>query len=137
MSDAINPCAPHQVPDLLRVAADIKEHAAHVADLQSALTSSFSHGSKARRHKIAEIWTSIYSAASLTQPCIIQFSAQRGGMKHQLALLCAACDGRDYRKHMISQPVLEEKEVQTIRQQMNGVYCLQQYEVFFFQEILL
>ncbi|XP_073339210.1 uncharacterized protein [Pagrus major] len=57
-----------QVPDLLRVAAALKAHAAHVADLQPAPTSSsLSQGSKTKRHKISEIWTSIYSAVSLTQ----------------------------------------------------------------------
>ncbi|XP_037602422.1 putative uncharacterized protein C6orf183 [Sebastes umbrosus] len=64
-----------QVPDLLHVAAAIKEHAAHVADLQSAPTSSVSQSTKTKRQKISEIWTSIYSAASLTQACIIHFSA--------------------------------------------------------------
>lgn len=114
------------------MAADIKEHAAHVADLQSAPASSVSHGNKTRRHEIAAIWTSIYSAASLTQACIIQFSAQRGGIKHLSTLLCAACDLRDYiksdiclvRKHMISPPVLEAEEVPIRRQQMKGVYDL-------------
>ncbi|XP_041809938.1 putative uncharacterized protein C6orf183 [Chelmon rostratus] len=64
-----------QVPDLLHVASAIKRHAAHVADSQSAPNSSVSRGSKTNRQKISEIWTSIYGAATLTQACIIQFSA--------------------------------------------------------------
>lgn len=105
----------HQVPDLLHVAAVIKERAAHVADSRSAPTSSVSHGSKTKRHKISEIWTSVYSAAALTQACIVQFSAQRGGTKHLPAFLCAAGDyiRSDIclvRKHMISRPVLEAEE---------------------------
>lgn len=64
----------HQVPDLLRVASALKAHAAHVADVQPAPTfSSPSRGSETRRHKTSEIWTSIYSAVSLTQACIVQF----------------------------------------------------------------
>lgn len=64
----------HQVPDLLRVASALKAHAAHVADFQPAPTSSsLSHGSETRRHKTSEIWTSIYSAVSLTQAGIVQF----------------------------------------------------------------
>lgn len=100
------------------MAAVIKEHAAQVADSQCAPTSSVSHGSKTKRHKISEIWTSVYSAAALTQACITQFSAQRGGIKHRPAFLCAACVAGDYiksdvclvRKHMISRPVLEAEE---------------------------
>ncbi|XP_036928246.1 uncharacterized protein si:ch73-242m19.1 isoform X2 [Acanthopagrus latus] len=57
-----------QVPDLLCVASALKAQAAHVADLQPAPTSSsLSRGSETRRHKTAEIWTSIYSAVSLAQ----------------------------------------------------------------------
>nr|XP_046268697.1 uncharacterized protein si:ch73-242m19.1 isoform X2 [Scatophagus argus] len=61
-----------QVPDLLSVAAAIKEHAAHVGDVHSAPTSSVSHGGQTKRQRISEIWTSIYSAASLTQETHIQ-----------------------------------------------------------------
>ncbi|KAM8736120.1 uncharacterized protein AB9X84_021648 [Acanthopagrus schlegelii] len=54
-----------QVPDLLCVASALK---AQAADLQPAPTSSsLSRGSETRRHKTAEIWTSIYSAVSLAQ----------------------------------------------------------------------
>ncbi|XP_042292989.1 uncharacterized protein si:ch73-242m19.1 isoform X2 [Thunnus maccoyii] len=56
-----------QVPDLLHVAATLKEDAAHVGDLQSAPTSSVSHSSKTKQQKISEIWTRIYNPASLTQ----------------------------------------------------------------------
>ncbi|XP_059209492.1 putative uncharacterized protein C6orf183 [Centropristis striata] len=66
-----------QVSDLLRVAAALKEHAAHVVELEQAQTSSVSCSTKTKQEKISGIWMSIYSAASRTQACIIQFSAQR------------------------------------------------------------
>lgn len=65
----------HQVSDLLHVAATLKEHAAHVGDLQSAPTSSVSHSSKTKQQKISEVWTRIYNTASLAQARIILFSA--------------------------------------------------------------
>ncbi|XP_051252376.1 uncharacterized protein si:ch73-242m19.1 isoform X2 [Dicentrarchus labrax] len=70
-----------QVPDVLHVAAAVKEHAAHVADLQPGPNSSVSHGSKTKRQNVSEIWTSIYSAASLTQETHDQSarSSSRGG----------------------------------------------------------
>ncbi|XP_054470262.1 putative uncharacterized protein C6orf183 [Anoplopoma fimbria] len=64
-----------KVPDLLRVATALKDHAAHVDDLKSSPTSSVSRSSETKRQKISEIWTSIYSTVSLTQACIIHCSA--------------------------------------------------------------
>lgn len=102
----------HQVPDLLRVASALKAHAAHVADLQPAPTSSsLSRGSETRRHKTSEIWTSIYSAVSLTQAGIVQFVCSPPE---------AACLGNDVisksdiclvRKHTRGQPDPEAEEV--------------------------
>ncbi|TDG99230.1 hypothetical protein EPR50_G00207510 [Perca flavescens] len=71
-----------QVPDVLHVAAAVKEHAAHVGDSQSAPTSSVSSGSQTRRQKISEIWTSIYSAASLTQETRVQSTRSGGSAGH-------------------------------------------------------
>ncbi|KAL7380391.1 hypothetical protein ABVT39_017041 [Epinephelus coioides] len=70
-----------QVPDLLHVTVALKEHAAHAADSPSAPTSSVSHTSKTEQQKISEIWTSIYSASSLTQETVDQSvrSRHRGG----------------------------------------------------------
>ncbi|CAK6966026.1 uncharacterized protein si:ch73-242m19.1 [Scomber scombrus] len=53
-----------QVPDLLHVAATLKEHAAYIANFQSAPTSSVSHSSETKQQKISEIWTRIYNADS-------------------------------------------------------------------------
>lgn len=102
----------HQVPDLLRVASALKAHAAHVADVQPAPTfSSPSRGSETRRHKTSEIWTSIYSAVSLTQAGIVQFVCSPPE---------AACLGNDVisksdiclvRKHTRGQPDPEAEEV--------------------------
>ncbi|XP_044023592.1 uncharacterized protein si:ch73-242m19.1 isoform X2 [Siniperca chuatsi] len=72
-----------QVPDLPHVAAAVKEHAAQVGNLQSAPTSSVSHSSKTKRHKISEIWTSIYSAAFLTQETHDQPTRSRGRGGHE------------------------------------------------------
>ncbi|XP_045918386.1 uncharacterized protein si:ch73-242m19.1 isoform X3 [Micropterus dolomieu] len=72
-----------QVPDLLYVATAIKEHAAHVGTLQSAPTSSVLHCSKTKRLKITEIWTSIYSAAFLTQETHDESTTSRGGGGHE------------------------------------------------------
>lgn len=82
-------CVSDQVPDLLHVAAALKDHAAHVGDSHSSPTSSVSHSSKTKQQKISEIWTSIYNAASSTQACIIQFSARRDG-NNVFVFLCTA-----------------------------------------------
>ncbi|XP_050923207.1 putative uncharacterized protein C6orf183 [Lates calcarifer] len=50
-------CSFLQVPDLLYVAAALKDHTAHVGDSHSSPTSSVSHSSKTKRQKISEIWT--------------------------------------------------------------------------------
>ncbi|XP_034531295.1 putative uncharacterized protein C6orf183 [Notolabrus celidotus] len=56
-----------QVPDVLHVAAALKERAANVGDTQPALSSSSALCSNTKRHMISEIWTTVYSAAALTQ----------------------------------------------------------------------
>ncbi|XP_070834688.1 putative uncharacterized protein C6orf183 [Chaetodon trifascialis] len=97
-----------QVPDLLHVAAAIKQHGAHVGDLQHAPTASVSHSSKTNRHKISEIWTSVYGAATLTQACIIPFSsrekASQLGRRYIRSDICLV------RKHTISRPYPEAEE---------------------------
>ncbi|XP_065822726.1 putative uncharacterized protein C6orf183 [Labrus bergylta] len=60
-----------QVSDVLHVAAALKKHAANVGNAQPATTSSASTCSNTKRHKISEIWTSVYTAAAFTQACII------------------------------------------------------------------
>ncbi|XP_047466605.1 uncharacterized protein si:ch73-242m19.1 [Mugil cephalus] len=52
-----------QVPDLLQVAAALKQHAAHVGDSQP--SSSTSHCS--RMQQISEVWMSLYKATSINQ----------------------------------------------------------------------
>lgn len=63
-------CISVQVPDLLHVAAALKEHTAHVGNLYPTPTSSVSPSIKTKRQQISEIWTSIYNAACSTQACI-------------------------------------------------------------------
>ncbi|XP_071354884.1 uncharacterized protein [Trachinotus anak] len=63
-----------QVPDLLRVAAALKDHVAHVGDSHSLA----SHSRKTKRQKISEIWTSVYNAAGLTQETHSHSSQSRG-----------------------------------------------------------
>ncbi|XP_062296819.1 uncharacterized protein si:ch73-242m19.1 [Scomber scombrus] len=72
-----------QVPDLLHVAATLKEHAAYIANFQSAPTSSVSHSSETKQQKISEIWTRIYNADS--QHCT-QAPASAPFMKHSYSL---------------------------------------------------
>ncbi|XP_034419431.1 uncharacterized protein si:ch73-242m19.1 [Cyclopterus lumpus] len=72
-----------QVADLLHVAAALKHHAAHVADVQSAATSSASRSSEAKRPKISELWTSVYGAAPLTQEGPDQVKRSRGRRGHE------------------------------------------------------
>ncbi|CAJ1073323.1 uncharacterized protein si:ch73-242m19.1 isoform X2 [Xyrichtys novacula] len=70
-----------QVPDVLLVAAALKEHAVTAADTQPAPTPSSPLCGNTKRHKISEIWTSVYSAATLTQETDDRSgrSAGRGG----------------------------------------------------------
>ncbi|XP_071380611.1 putative uncharacterized protein C6orf183 [Centroberyx affinis] len=60
-----------QVPDLLQVGEALREHAAHVCDSQAISSSSVSHTSNTKQQKTSEIWTSIYSAASLAQASFV------------------------------------------------------------------
>ncbi|XP_053192243.1 uncharacterized protein si:ch73-242m19.1 [Scomber japonicus] len=70
-----------QVPDLLHVAATLKEHAAYITYFQSAPSSSVSHGSETKQQKISDIWKRIYNADSLTQA-----HASAPFMKHSYSL---------------------------------------------------
>ncbi|XP_074547863.1 uncharacterized protein LOC141806315 isoform X3 [Halichoeres trimaculatus] len=74
-----------QVPDILHVAAALKERTANVGDTQPAPTSSPSLRGNTKRHMISEIWTSVYSAAALTQETDdwSSRSAGRGGQDHK------------------------------------------------------
>lgn len=80
---------PVQVPGVLQVVEVLRELTAHVAGLLS----SSSQDSETEQQEVSEVWTSV---ASLTQACIIHFSAQTDGMKHIALSLCAACFGTDY-----------------------------------------
>lgn len=90
------------------MATVIKEHAASVADPQSAPSSSASPSADTQSHKTSEIWTRVYSAAALTQACIVQFSDQknRKEMRDDVKV-----DIRLIRKHVIGRPVPEAEEV--------------------------
>ncbi|KAG7510523.1 hypothetical protein JOB18_024247 [Solea senegalensis] len=74
-------CSFLQVSDLHRVASALKDHAAHVCDPQSTLTSCLllSHCSKTKRQKISDIWRSIYSSTSVTQETQSHSSRGTGG----------------------------------------------------------
>jgi len=52
-----------QVPDLLHVAAGLKEHAAHVGDCTP--SSLASRSSATNPKNICEMWTSLYTTASV------------------------------------------------------------------------
>lgn len=88
----------------------MKEHAASAADPQSAPSSSASPSADTQSHKTSEIWTCVYSAAALTQACIVQISDQkdRKEMRDDVKV-----DIRLVRKHMIGRPVPEAQEVPT------------------------
>uniref|UniRef100_UPI0037E99645 uncharacterized protein n=1 Tax=Semicossyphus pulcher TaxID=241346 RepID=UPI0037E99645 len=74
-----------QVPDVLRVAAALKQHAARVSEVRPAPTSSPSLCGNTKRHNISEIWTSVYSAAAPAQGTRDQSSrsAGRGGQEEK------------------------------------------------------
>lgn len=101
---------PVQVPDVLHVGEVLqvlREPAAHGA---GSLSSS-SQDSETEQQETSKGWTSVYC---LAQACIIQFSAQRGGMKRIALLLCAACFRTDYWKWLL--PCWETSDQSTWRQ---------------------
>lgn len=65
-------CESYQVPDLLHVAAALKDVAALAGDSSptSSSSSSSSYSRRMKRQQISEIWTSIYNAASSPQASV-------------------------------------------------------------------